>query len=143
MPDALPFVRSLALLVVHCLQMWLCFAFLGGFQRVLCVWCGFVLSWCFAWLVWLLCACGVRRIKGLRRVCLHFSFSLSLSCPFTPVFASFYARCPSLLWLSFFCPLALSLLFLFPFRTKRKRAHLFCALSLLGFGVFILSYLMQ
>ena len=43
----------------------------------------------------LLCACGVRRLYGLRRVCLRFS-------SFAPVFASFYAGCPSLLWLSFF-----------------------------------------
>ena len=57
--------------------------------------CGFVWLACFAWLVGLLYACGVRRFKGLWRVCLRFS-------SFALVFASFYARCPSLLWLSFF-----------------------------------------
>ena len=44
-----------------------------------------MLSWWFAWLVGLLCACGVRRIKGLQRVCLSFSFFASafhLLCPF-------------------------------------------------------------
>ena len=45
-----------------------------------------MLFWCFAWLVWLLCACGVRRFKGLWRVCLRFScFSSSL-----PSFSSLY-----------------------------------------------------
>ena len=55
-----------------------------------------MLSWRFAWLVWLLCACGVRRIRGLRRVCLRFS-------SFAPVFASFYARCPSFVLLHCLC----------------------------------------
>ena len=27
----------------------------------------FVWVWCFAWIVWLLCACGVRRFRGLKR----------------------------------------------------------------------------
>ena len=64
--------------------------------------CGFVLSWCFAWLVWLLYACGVRRFYGLLRVCPCFHLLLPLFSSFAPVFASFYAGCPSLLWLSFF-----------------------------------------
>lgn len=46
--------------------------FKGVFSVVLVCLCGFVLSWCFAWLVWLLCAWVVRRFKGLWRVCLCF-----------------------------------------------------------------------
>ena len=40
---------------------------------------GVCVGWCFAWLVWLLYACGVRRFYGLWRVCLSF-------CPFASVF---------------------------------------------------------
>ena len=43
-----------------------------------------------------LCACIVRRIKGLQRICLSFVLFCPLSCPFAPVFAFFYARCLSL-----------------------------------------------
>ena len=53
---SLLFVLSLAVPLVDCLQIWLCFAFLGGFDGVLWVSCGFVLVACFAWIVWLLCA---------------------------------------------------------------------------------------
>ena len=51
-----PFVRFIALLLVRCPQIWLYFAFLGRFWRVLWSLCGFVLVACFAWLVGLLCA---------------------------------------------------------------------------------------
>ena len=53
---SLPFVRFPALPLSGCLQIWLYFAFLGGFQRVLGLLRGFVLLWRFAWLVGLLCA---------------------------------------------------------------------------------------
>ena len=92
-------------------------AFLGRFMGF--VWVCVVLVFCLACVA--LYACGVRRIKGLWRICLSFS-------SFAPVFASFYARCPSLLRLSFFCPLALSLwlfgcgcCFLFPYGLYAKR----------------------
>ena len=63
-------------------------AFLGGFMGF--VWVCVVLV--FAWLVWLLCACGVRRFKGLRRICPSFY-------PFASVFALLLSFCP------FLCPL--------------------------------------
>ena len=70
-----------------------------------------------------LCACGVRRLYDLWRVCLRFS-------SFAPVFASF---CPLFFFalVVFACPLALSLLFLFPFRiyAQKERAQ-FLASSL-------------
>ena len=90
--------------------------------------------------VFCVCLYGLRSLCGLWGFCTRvelggymtcgvFAFrfpllcplSCHLSCPFVSVFASFYARCPSLLWLSFFCPLALSLCFLFPLRTIRKK----------------------
>ena len=78
----------------------------------------------FAWLVGLLYACGVRRIKDLLRVCPSFCpirSYLSLYLPFS--FSLCIAFC---LWLFFAlvvfaCPLVLSLLFLFPLRTTRKK----------------------
>ena len=42
--------------LADCLQICPYFAFLGGFGVVSECWRGFVLAWCFAWLVWLLCA---------------------------------------------------------------------------------------
>ena len=83
---------------------------LGGLGRS---W-GFVLLGCFAWLVWLLCACGVRRLYDLRRIC-----------PYFILFVLF-------LVLSFVLLLLLSLLvllsylfvgycFLFPFGCIRKK----------------------
>ena len=50
---------------------------------------------CFAWLVGL---CARVELGGFMACCV-FAFRFS---SFAPVFASFYARCPSLLWLSFF-----------------------------------------
>ena len=94
-------------------------------------------------------ACGVFAFLFiLLRLCLlsFCPFVCPLSCPLS---------CPFLLWLSFACPLAFLVCscvlvgfcvcccFFFPCGLYAKRAHLFCALSLLGFGVFILSYLGQ
>ena len=99
-------------------------AFLAGFGAF--VWVCVVLV--FAWLVWLLCACGVRRIKGLWRVCLYF---IHLCLPFVLFSSSLTCFCPfacpflSSLLLSSGCPLCLlflcGLLFSFPYRTKRKK----------------------
>lgn len=101
----------------------------------------FVWVWCFAWLVWLLCACGVRRLYDLRRVRLYFvlfcPLSCPLSCPFALVFAFLFT---SLLLLSLFvllssaCPLSLcGLLFLFPLRMyaqkERTQSVVPCVLS--------------
>ena len=72
----------------------------------------------FALIVWLLCACGVRRFRGLWRVCLYFvlfcpilsSFVLLLLCLpfFLPLCSCFYLfSCfPRLVLLSSACPLA-------------------------------------
>lgn len=87
---SLPFGCFVALCSVCCLQICPYFAILGGFGGVLWWLCGFVLLACFAWLVGLLCACGVRRFYGLWRVCL--SFFLLCCC--------FYALCPRLSCLS-------------------------------------------
>ena len=72
---------SLCLWCIACEYAFICVfkAVLAGFGRF--VWVYVVL--CFAWLVWLLYACGVRRFKGLLRVCLYFSASL-------PFFLSLY-----------------------------------------------------
>ena len=78
----------------------------------------------FALIVGLLCACGVRRLYDLMRVCLYFV----LFCPLLSsiltfcscVCLSFYLFAPAF----FVCPLVLSLcglLLLFPFRTMRKK----------------------
>ena len=83
----------------------------------------------FALIVGLLCACGVRRLYDLRRVCLYFVLFCPLSCPlFCPFALVFAFLFTSLLLLSLFvllssaCPLSLcGLLFLFPFRTMRKK----------------------
>ena len=101
---------------------------------------------CFAWLVWLLCACGVRRIYDLWRVCLSFylslppfSSSLTCFCPFA---------CPflSLLQLSSGCPLSLPCLSLWVVvsfsltdYTQKERAQRFvpCVLSCPIVGCFI------
>ena len=119
------------------------FRILRGFWRGFRVVVWVCLFGCFAWIVGRLCACIVRRLYGLWRV-LPFFFSL---CPLLSLFLSLLSCFLScFLCLSSCALLVLSLcglMFPFPFRTKRKRAHLFCALSLLGFGVFILSYLRQ
>lgn len=60
----------------------------------------FVWVWGFAWIVWLLCACGVRRLYDLRRVCLYFV----LFCPLlSSILSSILSFC-SCVCLSF-CPL--------------------------------------
>ena len=86
--------------------------------------CGFVLVACFAWLVGLLCACGVRRFKGLRRISLDLSlylpFFLSLYLLF--VLLSFFALVVFLLSSCIvFVALWVWLLFPFPLRTIRKK----------------------
>lgn len=107
-------------------------AFLAWFGVVVWV----CLAWRFAWLVWSLCACGVRRIKDLLRVCLYFSSSLPsfmlFALPF--VLSVPVVLLPCLcslcgLFLGFFC---LGCCFLFPFGlcAKRKGAKCFpCVLS--------------
>ena len=105
------------------------FRVLRGFLEGFGVLCGFVLLACFAWLVGLLCACGVRRLKGLRRICLSFY----------PFHSCFYSSLPFFLALSLLlsaCPLVLSLMlclcvFFFPFGlyAKRKGAPCWCVLS--------------
>ena len=72
----------------------------------------------------------VRRIKGLWRVCLSFSLfclrfssSLTIFCPFACPFLSLLllsSGCPLSLWLVVGF-LSFGLLFLFPFRTIRKK----------------------
>ena len=108
-----------------------------------------MLAWCFAWIVWLLCACGVRRFRGLRRIC--------------PCFSLFFFFCLvliSLLLVCFSLPLLLSLvllsalfvlvalwvllLFLFPFRImhkKKGRKVLSLASSLVLLWVVVLDVL--
>ena len=91
------------------------------------VWVCVILVRCVACVA--LYACGVRRIKGLLRVCLPFillPFSFCLSFHLFTCFLSFALS--ALFWLSFACPLVLSCLFLwslllfpFPFRTMRKK----------------------
>ena len=97
----------------------------------------------FALIVWLLCACGVRRFRGLWRVCLYFV----LSCLFLVLYFVLYLVL-LLLCLPFFLPLCscflclsscpllvLSLFvgccFFFPYGicAKRKGAKCFCVLS--------------
>lgn len=116
--------------------------FLGGFGGfvwvcvacVLCVDCG------------ALYACGVRRIKDLLRVCLSFFLFVPIFLSFS-LFAYLLGLCLCCPWLvllpALFVLVSLWVLFLFPFRyiRKKKGRKVFCALSLLGFGVFILSYL--
>ena len=64
----------------------------------------FVWVWGFAWLVWLLCACGVRRFRGLKRVCLYFVlFCPLLSSILSSILSSFLSFC-FCVCLSF-CPL--------------------------------------
>lgn len=100
---------------------------------------GFVwvcLAWRFAWLVGLLYACGVRRIKDLLRVCLYFSSSLPsfmlFALPFVLSIPVVLLPCLCSLcglFLGFFC---LGCCFLFPFGlcAKRKGAKCFpCVLS--------------
>ena len=79
----------------------------------------FVWVWGFSWLVWLLCACGVRRLRGLWRVCLYFV----LFCPLLSSFLSSILSFCSCVCLSFYlfapaffvCPLVLCLSSLFAF----------------------------
>ena len=102
----------------------------------------FVWVWGFAWLVWLLCACGVRRFRSLWRVCLYFvlfcpilssilSFCSCVCLSFCPLCSCFYlfsclpclSSCPLLVLLpALFVLVSLwGLCFLFPFRIMRKK----------------------
>ena len=110
----------------------------------------FVWVWGFAWLVWLLCACGVWRFRGLWRACLYFvlfypplssflssilssilSFCSCVCLSFCPLCSCFYlfscfpclSSCPLLVLLpALFVLVSLwGLCFLFPFRTMRKK----------------------
>ena len=110
--------------------------------------------------VWGCCAglCCLGALRGLSGFCVRVGLGgFRACCVFCLSFSSFLLLSSLFLLSSCSCPASLLgflpcllscslsflcvLLFLFPFRIKRKRAHLFCALSLLGFGVFILSYL--
>ena len=72
---------------------------------------------CFAWLVWLLYACGVRRIKDLLRVCLSFY-------PFRP-------------YLSLYLPFFLSLYLLFVLHLVCFVLVVFCLSSCLVLFVLV------
>ena len=64
----------------------------------------FIWVWCFALIVWLLCACGVRRLYDLWRVCLYFVlFCPLLSSFLSSILSSILSFC-SCVCLSF-CPL--------------------------------------
>ena len=60
-----------------------------------------MLSWCFLWLVWLLYACGVRRIKGLWRICPIYAFICLSFCPCCPLVVLFLSSCWSCLFVLF------------------------------------------
>ena len=138
----------LALVLWSCVPLLYCFA-LGALalnmplfrvlRAFLARFMGFVwvcLVWCFAWLVGLLCACEVRRIYGLLRVCLSFSSLVLLSC-FRP--ALLLGFLPCLLSCSLSCFLGfvawllvlVGLLAFFPFRTASdtKKGRIFCVPS--------------
>lgn len=109
----------------------------------------------FAWLVWLSCACGVRRLYDLRRVCPSFSSFLllsslfllsSCSCPASLLgFCSW--SCPLYLYGLFLAFLPLGLLFPFPFRmyTQKERAQRFvpCVLSCPVVGLLWVYYMLS
>ena len=84
------------------------FRILRAFWRGLWCLCGFVLFGCFAWLVGLLCAWVVRRIRGLRRVCLPFY----PFCPWFYPFAQLLSFCPCVSVSALLC---LSSCLVFPF----------------------------
>ena len=93
----------------------------------------------------LLCACGVRRIKDLLRVCLYFSsslrsFSSSLSVCLPFVLPCSSSGCLLLVLLPCLSFPALALCFLFPLRMytdkKKGRKGLSLASSLRGLWVF-------
>ena len=105
---------------------------------------------CFAWLVWLLYACGVRRFKGLWRVCLPFILLPFSFCLSFYLFASAFCPSPCLLCYGclllvllsclFLCPCGFCRCFLFPcgIYAKRKGAKgCPCVLACLVVGCFI------
>ena len=76
------------------------------------------------WLVWLLCACGVRRIKDLRRVCLYFiRFSLFVLAFVLVSLCLLCFACPlaCLVYLCYPCGFLCVLLFPFPLRYMCKK----------------------
>ena len=99
-------------------------AFLAGFGVFVWV----CLSWWFLWLVGLLCACGVRRIKGFRRVCLSFSSFVQLL-SFWLFFSRFVLLCSGCFSLSSLFALWV---FVFSFSladyTQKKGRKVFCSL---------------
>ena len=122
-----PFLPAFALFpaFLSCFAFQICpyLAFLGGFWRVLGCGCMFVWVEVFALIVGLLCAWEVRRFYVLWRVCPYF-FLFSSSSHIFWGFAFVVLGLSS--WLlgfcSWSCPLSLcGLLFLFPFRTMRKK----------------------
>ena len=115
-----PLLLSACLLCLWCVGfeygfIWLSVGFLAWFGGF--VWVCVVLVLCVA-----LCACRVRRIKDLLRVCLRFSLFLCVC----PAFVLLLSFCPSLVWLPFVSPCLSScfpcgsLCFPFPLRTIRK-----------------------
>ena len=104
--------------------------------------------WCFAWLVGLLCACVVRRIRGLWRVCLPFVLLPFFFCLSFHLFTCF---CPSPCLLCSGCLLLVLLsclvcscglcVFFFPYglHAKRKGAKVLPLASSLGVWVVVLD----
>ena len=125
-----PFVLSLALCSVHCPWNMPLFAFWGVFSGVSLVGCMFVLLACFAWLVGLLCAWVVRRIKGLRRVCSYFSLFLCVVLLFV-LLSLCFCVCSPLLVLS--SCLSFPALFVVSFSltdyTQKEKGAISCVLS--------------
>ena len=122
-------------------SIWLFKGVFGGFYGVRVGLCGF------GALRGLYGFCARVELGGLKACCVFASVFILLCLYFirfsssSPIFWGFAFVVLGLSSCIVFVALWVWLLFPFPFRTKRKRAQLFCALSLLGFGVFILSYL--
>ena len=110
----------------------------------------FVLLGCFAWIVGLLCAWIVRRLKGLWRICPYFFLFSSSS----PIFCGFAFVVLGLFsWLLGFCSwsclfsLCGLLLFLFPLRMcaqkERAQSVVPCVLSCLVVGLLWVYYMLS
>ena len=110
----------------------------------------FVWVWGFALIVGFLCACGVRRLYDLWRVCLYFVLFCPLSCPLSCPFASAFIACPIVLCLSsclpclFLCHCGVCVFF-FPFGlcAKRKGAPCWCVLSCPVVGLLWVYYMLS
>ena len=140
--------RTLALVLWSCVPSFcpLCCSSLGALStnmalfRILRAFLAWFMGFAWVCVVLVLCvacgalyACGVRRIRGLLRVCLSFCPFAYLLLPFVLSLCSCFLSCLSslcsaLLWLFFVVVfLDLCLCFLFPLRTIRKeRAQRFC-----------------